>query len=374
MAFDRVGTIPFMDTVGSFLDRLSNAIPPSGAAGWDIDGLQLGDPSDAAITIGVCHEVTDMVVSAVEGDPVDLLISYHPLLFRATTRVTAGRGPSGRAYRLLRAGTALAITHTSFDVVAGGTADSLAAALSLTDVTGFGPNAASSQINVVAFVPSYAVEQVTSAMTAAGAGRIGDYTACSFRSEGIGTFRPGSGTSPVSGIAGEFIQEAETRIEVIASAANQGSVVAALVAEHPYNQPAFHIYSAQSNHGFIGRLGKWDGSLGELGDLVGERLGSSGLRVSGDADHQISSVAVVPGSGAEFISDARESGADVIVTGDVSHHRIVAALDGGVAVIDPGHTPTERPGMAHLVEVVTNVVTDETQVVDLTYADPTPWR
>jgi putative NIF3 family GTP cyclohydrolase 1 type 2 len=85
-------------------------------------------------------------------------------------------------------------------------------------------------------------------------------------------------------------------------------------------------------------------------------------------------VAVVPGSGGDFLSAARSLGADAAVTGDVSHHRIVAANDRGLSVVDPGHTPTERPGMTALVAAIERAVGDDAAVVDLTDADPTPWR
>ena len=85
-------------------------------------------------------------------------------------------------------------------------------------------------------------------------------------------------------------------------------------------------------------------------------------------------MAVVPGSGGDFLSAARSLGADAAVTGDVSHHRIVAANDQGLGVVDPGHTPTERPGMAALVAAVDRAVAGAATVVDLTDADPTPWR
>ena len=113
-------------------------------------------------------------------------------------------------------------------------------------------------------------------------------------------------------------------------------VVAALRAAHPYEEPAFDVYDVVSNTGFIGRIGSWSGTLEDLGRLVAERLGGAGLRVSGAGDRQVSRVAVVPGSGADFLSAARSLGADAIVTGDVSHHRIVAANDRGLSVIDPG--------------------------------------
>jgi putative NIF3 family GTP cyclohydrolase 1 type 2 len=60
-----------------------------------------------------------------------------------------------------------------------------------------------------------------------------------------------------------------------------------------------------------------------------------------------------------------------LVTGDVSHHRAVAALDLELAIVDPGHTATERPGMRALVRTVTDL--SGVEVVDLTDIDPQTW-
>jgi dinuclear metal center YbgI/SA1388 family protein len=361
-------------TVIDLIQRLSSVIGGPGAAGWDIDGLQLGDPSAAATTIGVCHEVTAAVLDRLDAAPVDLLITYHPLLFRPVTRLTSGQGPGGRAFRLLTTHTALAVAHTSFDVAEGGTADALAAALGLSDIVGFGPSEPAGQIKMVTFVPEEHVADVSDALSQVGAGVIGRYTHCSFRTPGTGTFLPGDDAKPVTGSVGALNSEEEIRLEMIAPVSRRDALISALAAVHPYEQPAFDVYDVASNMGFIGRLGSWSGRLDGLGRLVGERLGAEGLRVSGDPDSAVSRVAVVPGSGGDFLGAARSLGADAVVTGDVSHHRIVAALDRGLSVIDPGHTPTERPGMAALVQAVERAATGDASVLDLTDADPTPWR
>jgi putative NIF3 family GTP cyclohydrolase 1 type 2 len=59
-----------------------------------------------------------------------------------------------------------------------------------------------------------------------------------------------------------------------------------------------------------------------------------------------------------------------VVTGDVSHHQAIAALDRGLAVIDAGHVPTERPGVAAL---LARMRERWPRVADLTL-DPDPWR
>jgi putative NIF3 family GTP cyclohydrolase 1 type 2 len=80
---------------------------------------------------------------------------------------------------------------------------------------------------------------------------------------------------------------------------------------------------------------------------------------------------VVPGSGADFIDPALAAGADLLVTGDVSHHRARYAADSGLGLIDPGHARTERPGVARLLELVAGVAPE---VTDLTGLDPSPWE
>jgi hypothetical protein len=275
---------------------------------------------------------------------------------------------------LLSTQTALGIVHTSFDVAPGGTADALASALDLSDVVGFGPSEPGAQIKLVTFLPEEHVEAVTDALTRVGAGVIGRYSHCTFRLHGVGTFLPGEGASPVLGRVGALNAEEEVRLEMIAPGSRRDALISALVAVHPYEEPAFDVYEVVSNTGFIGRIGSWSGTLGDLGDLVGERLGAAGLRVSGTSDARISRVAVVPGSGGDFLTSARALGADAAVTGDVSHHRIVAANDRGLGVVDPGHTPTERPGMAALVATVERAAPGDVAVGDLTDADPTPWR
>ena len=120
----------------------------------------------------------------------------------------------------------------------------------------------------------------------------------------------------------------------------------------------------------IGRHGEFEGSLAVVDAMVADAFGSSGLRISGDRSKVIERLAVVPGSGADFITDAANV-ADALVTGDVSHHQVVRALDLGLGIVDPGHVATERPGMRALVELVSEVAGVE--VVDLTNLDPSTW-
>lgn len=358
-----------MPTVAEVLDGLDAIAPMDKAAGWDPTGLQVGDRSAPVRRLALCHEVTEAVVAALEADPVDLLVTYHPLLFAPERAFVAGRDAAGRAYRLARRGVSLAVVHTAFDGAPGGTADALAAALGLSAVRGFGPLWGSDQVKVVVTVPAPSVETTTAALAAAGAGRIGRYSSCSFRQEGTGTFLPGERANPAVGAAGEPSIVDETRIEMTAPAARRDAIAAALVAAHPYEEPAFDFYPVAANAAMAGRFGTIEPmSLRDLAASVASRLGS-GVRVAGDLHGTVASVAVLPGSGATFIADAARH-ADVLVTGDVSHHRAREALERGLAVIDAGHIPTERPGLEALYAEV-SALAPTVERIDL---DPHPWE
>jgi dinuclear metal center YbgI/SA1388 family protein len=255
-------------TVSDIAAALAAITRPAETPEWDPTGLQLGDPNAVVETIAVCHEVTDAVVARLEKAPVDLLVTYHPLLFTPTNRILAGRSSGARSFRLISSGVSLLVAHTDFDAAPGGAAEALADLFDLREVEPFGAD-------------------------------------------------------PETGL------------------------------------PA------------IGRWGRFEGTLGRVDALVSDAFGPIGIRVSGDRAVEVDTVAVVPGSGSDLI-EAAAAVAQVLVTGDVPHHRAVAARDLGLAIVDPGHTATERPGMPALVEMTAEAAGLE--VLDLTGLDPQTWE
>lgn len=358
-----------MATVSELLTLLSPLTER--AAQWDKVGLQLGDPAAEVSTIGVCHEVTSEVIERAKG--IDLLITYHPLLFSPTTRVVAGSSPEGRAFRLLSQGTALYSVHTGWDAYEGGTADSLASAFGLTGITGFGPLHEAGLVNVVTYLPADHVRLVREAMAAAGAGQLGSYSDVSFQTAGVGTFTPGADSHPNRGTIGELHHEAEVRLEMLTPRGRSGAVVAALLKAHPYEEPGIDVHRVVTKYGMVGRVGDLSTpvTLKELAATAGEVLGSDPVRIAGDRTQLVSRVAVVPGSGSEFIAEARTEGAEVLISADFSHHKAVAATDRGLSLLDVGHARSEGPGMAPLYDWISKL---GHSVLDLTQIETSPWK
>jgi hypothetical protein len=95
---------------------------------------------------------------------------------------------------------------------------------------------------LVWFVPREALDSTREAVFAAGAGRIGDYTRCSWYTAGTGTFRGGAKTDPAVGEAGREERATELRVETVVPAERLREVVVALVAAHPYEEVAYDVY------------------------------------------------------------------------------------------------------------------------------------
>lgn len=91
------------------------------------------------------------------------------------------------------------------------------------------------------FVPASHLESVKQAVFSAGAGRLGDYDCCCWQVLGQGQFRPLDGSKPFLGQRGIVEVVPEYRVEMVCDANNIKAAVAALLNEHPYEEPAWDV-------------------------------------------------------------------------------------------------------------------------------------
>ena len=96
---------------------------------------------------------------------------------------------------------------------------------------------------LVVFVPEEALDTVRDALFEAGAGRIGAYERCSWYTAGTGTFLGGEASDPTIGEKGREERVPEFRLETVFPEERHEQVVSALRRAHPYEEPAFDVYS-----------------------------------------------------------------------------------------------------------------------------------
>jgi dinuclear metal center YbgI/SA1388 family protein len=343
-----------MTTVSDLLDWVEAFAPQRLAEEWDNVGLLWGDPSTPVTKIMTCLTVTGGSASEAIDAGAELIVSHHPVLFRAVKQVRADHRETGLLWKLARAGVSIISPHTAFDNTAGGINDGLAARLGLTDLRPLraGAGRGASSFKVVVFVPRSDRERVLAAAFAAGAGRIGAYDECSFTTPGVGTFFGTEGANPAVGKAGRRETVREQRVELVCPAERLAAILAAIRAHHSYEEPAIDVYPLATlprNEG-AGRLGQLPAptTLGALSARIRTLLEAPGLQAVGDPDRSISRVAVVCGAGDDFIADAAAAGADVLLTGEARFHRALEADARDIALIVAGHHATERPGVVDL--------------------------
>ena len=341
-----------MVNIATVIEFLEEFAPSHLAAQWDNVGLLLGDRQTAVQRIMTCLTVTPQSAAEALSAGAQLIVSHHPILFHGIKRLTTATLEGRMLLELIRGGVAVYSPHTAFDNTAGGINESLTRKLDLQEVGPLRQGAGPRQCKVVVFVPDTDLERVSQAMFAAGAGSIGQYSQCSFRTAGTGTFFGSEEANPTIGTKGRREEVTEWRLEAICPEARADAVVAALRAAHSYEEPAYDIYPLrpQSLAAGEGRKGRLPAalSLAELAQVVKTRLPCQQVQFVGDPARSIETIAVVCGAGGEFLADAIREGVDLLLTGELRFHDYLTAQAEGLALLLPGHYATERPGVEEL--------------------------
>jgi dinuclear metal center YbgI/SA1388 family protein len=353
--------------VVAFLEQLA---PPALAEDWDNVGLLLGERNNEVHRVLTCLTITPPVVAEAAAEKVSLIVSHHPILFRPIQQITGDDAEGRILLDLIRAGIAVYSPHTAYDSAAAGINQQLADLLGLQDIAPLRtlhPNAneasdtgvlamecepsAGRQCKLAVFVPEDSLEAVARAVFDAGAGRIGEYSECSFRTAGTGTFFGSDAATPAVGRKGRREEVAEYRLEVLCPRDRLAEITAALRRAHPYEEPAFDVYplldarAARKAHpSGAGRHGRFANPVTTAGLIqrIKASLKTPHVGLVGEPNAMLATLAVACGSAGEFLSDASRSGCDALLTGETRFHTLLDAQALGITLLMPGHYATER--------------------------------
>lgn len=336
--------------VGDVADALDALYPPVLAETWDVVGLALGSRAQPVTRMLYAVDCTVAVIDEARAAGADLVITHHPPFLRGLTSVDL-ESPKGRIVAdALSSGLSVLTAHTNADVPRSGVVDALGDVVGLRERRPLRPRPEPALDKIIVFVPEDHVEVVIDALAAAGAGRIGTYERCAFTSPGHGTFRPTEGAEPFLGQIGESERVAEIRVEMVLDRGRRRVVRDALLAAHPYEEPAYDLLelaALPSADVGLGRVGELDRptTLGDVADRLAASIPATprGMNVAGDLERTITRVAVQAGAGDDLLEEARTSGADLYITSDLRHHPASEALAWAEApaLIDISHWAAE---------------------------------
>ncbi len=346
--------------VRDIAEAVERLAPISLSEAWDNCGLQVGDPAASVSRVMVALTPTGEVFEEAQETGADFLLFHHPLIFGSLKSVDTGSYPGHLIARALRSGLAVYAAHTSYDAAPDGVSVALAQALGLR-----GPLRVVSPRGelrkLVIFVPQENVDAVAGALADTGAGVIGEYTHCTFRTPGTGTFLGGEAADPYLGERGRLEKVEEIRLETVVPAHAAEHAIAAAVAAHPYEEAALDLYPVEGHpagcgYGRVGTLPEpmtAEQMRGHVSDLLG-----SPARLVADpgSGRRMGRIAVLGGSGGSFVREAAASGAEAFVTGDLDYHDALLADSLGLTAIDAGHAATELPSLAPLARRLSELV------------------
>ena len=297
-----------------------------------------------------CLTVTPTTAAEAVDERAELIVSHHPVLFRAVKRVGPTCPATAPLWTLARAGVAIASPHTAFDNTAGRDQRRPrppARAWSTSARSGRRRRAAT--FKVVVFTPEADREAVLAAAFAAGAGRIGAYSECSFATRG-GTFFGTEGTNPAVGQAGrrETVRELAARDRLPGRSARPPSWRRSAPAIPTRSRPSTSTRSTPTAR--TGRASGRIGRLAEPGDLgrlrrpsSARRSGTSRSRSAGDPAGTVERVAIVCGAGTT--SWATPPGRRRRpLTGEARFHRALEAEALGIGLVVGGPPRHRAPG------------------------------
>ncbi len=123
-----------MPLIQDILTDLEQQIPLDLAESWDNVGLLLGDASGEAKGLMTCLTLTEEVAEEAIREGANLVVTHHPILFKAVKRLTTQTSEGRMLLRLAQSGVSVYSPHTAFDSAREGINQQIAEALSLREI------------------------------------------------------------------------------------------------------------------------------------------------------------------------------------------------------------------------------------------------
>ena len=331
-------------TCGEIFKYIESWAPEEIAWNKDNVGLQVGSAERKVKNILLALDLNMKVITEAIKKDCNIIITHHPLLFNPLRKIDTDQDNTSRLVeKLIKHDITLFSSHTNLDFTKGGVSFELAKALELKNIR-FLSNLKSIQYKLIIFVPEAHIEKVAAAIFENGGGIIGEYSNCSFRTKGEGSFKGSEKTSPSVGRKLNYEKIDEIKLEVLIDSWKLDKILSAIRKVHPYEEIAYDVYplvNENINYG-IGAIGELDKPINQKEFLnhISKSLSINNFRYTDGKGKKIKTVAVCGGSGSEVIPAALKKGADALITADIKYHTFFDN-EGKILLVDAGHYETE---------------------------------
>ena len=334
-----------------FLESLAH---PSLQEHYDNAGLIIGDKNWECNGVICSLDATEEVIKEAIARKCNLVVAHHPIIFGGVKKINGKNYVEKAIITAIKYDIAIYAIHTNLDNVLDGVNGKMASLLGLRNNSVLSPKDGTLK-KLFTFAPFDQAKKVRDAIFKAGGGHLGNYSECSFNSEGVGTFKGQEGADPYVGEIGKLHEEKEIRIEVIFPGWLENEIVAAMKAAHPYEEVAYDVLSLANKQKDIG-----SGLIGELTEPVSELdflkdikdvFHLKIIRHTSLLNRRVKKVAVCGGAGSFLVPRAVAAGADMYITADMKYHEFFDA-NGLLVIADIGHYESEQFTIDLLAEIL----------------------
>lgn len=347
-----------MITVKSITNYLESIAPRQLQESYDNSGLLTGNLSLALTGVVISLDCTEEVVDEAIANNANMIVAHHPILFSGIKSLTGKNYVERTIIKAIKNDIAIYAIHTNLDNVAAGVNKKLAEKIGLINSRILKP--LNNLQKLVTFIPPQNTNEVINRLHNIGAGNIGNYSECSFKVVGKGSFKPNEAANPTIGEKNNLEEVEEDRVEIVFPKHLSSSVVAELKAAHPYEEVAYYLTNLENENqdngaGMIGELPVAMTSEAFL-KFLKESLSLFCIRHT-EYTNEIKKVAICGGAGSFLLKEAIRNEADVFVTGDVKYHEFFDA-ESSLMFCDIGHYESEVGTKELLYDLLTKKFTN----------------
>ncbi len=336
------------------IDYLEELAPLSYQESYDNAGLITGSGLWECKGVLISLDTTEVIIKEAILKNCNLIIAHHPIIFSGLKKINGKNYVEQAVITAIKNDIAIYAIHTNLDNVQHGVNGKIAERLGLINCSVL-QNKPGVLKKLFTFVPVTQAEEVRNAIFHAGGGATGNYSECSFSSQGEGSFKAGPGTHPYVGEEGKRHYEKEVKLEVIFPAHLEVSIVKAMINAHPYEEVAYDVVQLTNHYQGVG-----SGVIGELSEplsetmflqLLKERFLVPMVKYSVLTGKPVKKVACCGGAGSFLIASALSKSADVFVTSDLKYHDFFDA-NNKMIIADIGHYESEQFTIDLLYEIL----------------------
>ena len=309
---------------------------------YDNSGLIIGDKSQKVNGALVCLDVNEKVIDEAISTDCNLVIAHHPLIFSGLKKINPSNYVGRLIIKAIKNNICIYAIHTNLDNVIYGVNGRISDLIGLKNKSILLKKNSLFKLSV--FIPEKHYKNVSESIFNAGAGELGNYTNCSFSSNGLGTFMANKHANPYVGKEGVIEHQKEIKFEVVLPSFLRNKVINAMIKSHPYEEVAYDLISLENSSNFgSGVVGELEKPINaeEFLKQIKKIFKVKSLRHTRLLNKPISRVAVCGGSGSFLLENAIKSSADIFITSDFKYHQFFDA-DDKIIVADIGHYESEQ--------------------------------